>query len=165
MKRRALLAGVLVSFAAGAAAQLGGGGFPGGGGRRGSRGGRNGGEDGKKGAPMERPRVNSLEITLEEFHEDLKLTPQQEPAWQAYADSVRALASDQARHARPKASDAEPPPLLQRIDRLVDSARNRFAALEEIGDRAKVLYGSLSAEQKAMCEPRLANIVIQAAGS
>src|SRR4051794_34340419 len=101
MNKRILFATVAAVFAGSALAQLGGG-FPGGGmgGRRG--GGRDNrdrtGDAPKKAA--EAPRVNSLELTLQEFHQDLKLQQPQEPLWQAYADSLRALSTDAARQQR-----------------------------------------------------------------
>jgi hypothetical protein len=165
MKKRALFAGLAGVFSTAVLAQLGGG-FPGGGmpgGKRPGRGTRDAGSQGRA-APAETPQVNTLEITLEEFHEDLKLRQEQQAAWQAYADSVRALAADLARQSRVTAG-AEAQTLLQRIDRVVDAARNRLAALEDIADRAKALHASLSPEQKAAADPRLANIVLQVAGS
>ena len=39
------------------------------------------------------PRVNTLEVTVQELHEDLKLTAEQEPLWQAYVDTVLASAT------------------------------------------------------------------------
>ena len=163
MKKRTMLFTVLAAFATTAAAQLGGG-FPGGGGaRRGSRGGADRRNDGDSSQDV-KPRVDAMEVTLQEFHEDLKLRQEQEAAWQRYADSLRALQTDLSRQAAPRAG-ADPLPLLQRIDRVVDTARNRLAALEDISDRAKALYQSLSPEQKTTADPRLANLVMQAAGS
>src|SRR5207249_10487600 len=74
---------------------------------------REGGDEQKKSG--EEPRVNSIEVTLHEFHEDLKLTDAQEPAWESYVAKLRALASDLARDSR-----SRPPQLglLQRIDRV-----------------------------------------------
>ena len=106
----------------------------------------------------EEPRVDALETSLHELHEDLKLSAQQEPLWQAYADKVRALASDLARE-RGRRPSAEAGTLLQRIDRVVDAARKRLTALEDIGQAAKALFENLSPEQKAPADPRLANIM------
>ncbi len=153
MKRRAWLGATLSFCSASVLAQVG---------RRGRE--RPEGGEGKKKPGAEPLHVDSLEVTLEEFREDLKLAPAQQPAWEAYANSLRALASDQARHARRQAAEDPPPSLLQRIDRLVEAAGNRYTALEDIAGRARALYGVLAPEQKAVCEPRLANIVLQVAG-
>jgi hypothetical protein len=115
---------------------------------------RDGGDDQKKGG--EEPRVNPIEVTLHEFHEDLKLTDAQEPAWESYVEKLRALGRDVGRESR-----ARPPQLglLQRIDRIVDSARNRLTALEDIAQSAKALYAGLTPEQQKMADPRLANLI------
>ena len=142
MKRRAWFGVLLAGVTTAALAQLGG--------RRGKR----GGDDQKKGG--EEPRVNQIEVTLHEFHEDLKLTGAQAPAWESYVAKLRALASDLARESR-----SRPPQLglLQRIDRVVDAARNRLTALEDIAQSAKALYAGLTPEQQKMADPRLANLI------
>jgi hypothetical protein len=152
MNRRTWLAATVPAVAALAApawAQFGG--------RRGNRGSqeRSRKEDGS--ADAKEP-VNPLEVTLKEFHDDLKLTAEQEPAWQAYADKVRALAGDVARE-RAQRLAAPPSGVLQRIDRTTDIARNRFTALEDVAEAAKALYARLTPEQQAASDPRLATIV------
>ncbi len=162
MKKRIFLGASLATLSGAALAQLGGG-FPGG--RRGGRGGAGTGDarDKGKGGELQKPQVNMLETALFEFHEDLKLRQDQETAWQRYADSVRAIASDRERQQR-LTPNAEPVTLLQRLDRAVDAARNRFAALEEAADRAHALYQVLAPEQQKMADPRLVNLVLEAAG-
>jgi len=142
MKRRASLGLLLAGVTTAALAQFGG--------RRGKR----GGDDQKKGG--EEPRVNQIEVTLHEFHEDLKLTDAQEPAWETYVEKLRALARDVARESRSRPAQLD---LLQRIDRIVDSARNRLTALEDIAQSAKSLYAGLTPEQQKTADPRLANII------
>jgi hypothetical protein len=162
--KRAWLAVTLAAIATSATtayAQFGGG--PSAGGTGGRRGGRNGpdrrkGGDGKADG---RTPVNQLEITLHEFHDDLKLTAAQEPAWQSFADSVRTLADDLAREQVERRAPSSLG-MLQRIDRAVDLARNRFTAVEDTADAAKRLYTSLTPEQQAAADPRLANIVMTA---
>src|SRR5205814_5287481 len=86
---------------------------------------RRGGSGDRQGRPDEKDapeRINALEVTLHELHEDLKLTAEQEPLWQSYADKVRALAGDVARERRRKPAQAN---LAQQIDSQVDAARNR----------------------------------------
>jgi hypothetical protein len=115
---------------------------------------RGGGDDQKKGG--EEPRANQIEVTLHEFHEDLKLTDAQEPAWESYVEKLRALARDVAREGRSRPAQLD---LMQRIDRIVDSARNRLTALEDIAQSAKALLAGLTPEQQKMADPRLANII------
>src|SRR5260221_5552871 len=147
MNKRAALALVLAAAAAPALAQMGG--------RR--RGG--GGAGIRKIRPDERAapeRVNVLEVTLHELHEDLKLTPEQEPLWESYAERLRALDRDVARERGRKPASAS---LLQQLDRQVDAVRNRLTALEDIAQSAKALYAKLSPEQQPAADPRLANLM------
>jgi len=124
-----------------------------GGGRRGRRDGE--GKKDKGGAELP---VNQIEVTLHEFHEDLKLTDAQQPAWEAYVDKVRALINDAAKEQRGQRQSVQTT-VLQRIDRIVDSARNRLTALEDIAQSAKSLYSGLTPEQQKMADPRLANLI------
>jgi hypothetical protein len=55
--------------------------------------------------------------------------------------------------------------LMQRIDRVVDAARDRLTALEDIGQAAKALYAKLAPEQQAAADPRLANLMLVALNS
>ena len=151
MNKRAALALVLAAAAAPALAQMGG--------RR--RGGGGGGD--RQGRPDEKAapeRVNALEVTLHELHEDLKLTPEQEPLWESYAEKLRALARDVARESgRRLLRDGAPASLPQQLDRQVDAARNRLTALEDIAQSAKALYARLAPEQQPAADPRLANLM------
>jgi hypothetical protein len=164
--RACVFALAALAAAADAAAQFGGGmpgsgGMPGGGGMRGGRGGggdRNTAREQQRPAAAQ-PRADALEQTIEELRVDLKLQPVQMPAWESYAGKVRALAGDIAR------SRSQMPPgpetkLLQRIDRSVDEARNRLAAIEDVSDAAKALFAVLAPEQQLVADPRLATIVI-----
>jgi hypothetical protein len=119
-------------------------------------GGRRGGRD-KGDRPDAEPQVDQLEVTLHELHEDLKLGAAQEAAWQAYAEKIRALAGDLARERAAQRRPQASMDLAQRIDRIVDTARNRLTALEDIALSAKTLYASLSTDQRAAADPRLAN--------
>ena len=121
-------------------------------------GGRKSGEkrgEGRKGGAE--PQAGLLDVTLHEFHEDLKLSAAQEPAWEAYAERLKALARD-VRRERTHGSRVQGT-LLQRLDRTVDLARNRLTAVEDIALAAKSLYAMLTEEQQKIADPRLANII------
>jgi len=127
------------------------------------RGGR--GSDGENGAAREQqraglgePGVNMVEQTIEELRVDLKLLPAQMPAWESYTSKVRAFEGDIARSRAQKPAGPEMN-VLQRLDRSVDAARNRLAAMEEVSDAAKELFAMLAPEQKVAADPRLATIV------
>jgi len=143
MKKRTMLA-LLAAAPAAAFAQMGG---------RPRRGGDKSAGGGKGGA-----QINPLEATLGEFEIDLKLTGDQQKAWDAYANGIRALQKDIARDRAPRASDAQLD-LAKRLDRAADVARDRLTAVEDIVDSAKGLLKALSSEQRAMADPRLANLI------
>ena len=108
--------------------------------------------------------VNMLEQTIEELRIDLKLQPLQVPAWEAYVNKARLLASDIMRD-RAMTTAVTQTSALKLIDRSVDAARNRLAALEEVADAAKALYVLLTPEQQAVADPRLAAVVPGRAGT
>jgi hypothetical protein len=116
---------------------------------------RGSGEGREKGGAQE--PVNQIEVTLHEFHEDLKLNGEQEAAWDAYVERIRALMSDIAREnvQRAKAQVG----VLQRVDRIVDMARDRLTAVEDIAVSAKSLYARLTPAQQQAADPRLANVI------
>ncbi len=95
---------------------------------------------------------------LEQAQGRLKITAEQLPLWERYAASVGALMTDVARglteDPRPGGLNA-----LQRIDRRVDIARNRYAALEDIAAALRPLYASFDAEQRQRADQLLAGTV------
>ena len=155
-ERRALafLAAVVLALtAAQAEAQFGGG-------MRGARGGQGQFQPGQRhrGEPhqaMQEDPASRAEFLLGMLHEDLKLSPGQEPAWQSYADKVSALAADISRE-RGRLKETLQMKALPRIDRAVDVARDRLTALEEIASAAKALYARLTPEQQGLADARLA---------
>lgn len=148
-----LLAAVTAFAAAELMAQVRGGGM-----RGGSRGGAGDvGRDQRPGGDqrpaMQADPVSQAEYLLEMLREDLKLSPEQQAAWKAYADKVSALASDLSRE-RGRIKATMQMKALQRIDQSVDVARNRLTALEEIASAAKALYERLTPEQKSIADMR-----------
>jgi hypothetical protein len=122
-----------------------------------------GGDSGQKGAAGSegggKEPTPLLETTLHEFHEDLKLTSDQETLFDRYAEALRALGRDVQRDRAASASAAKLE-VLQRVDRNVDAMRNRLAAVEEIADAAKALYARLRPEQQSTADPRLATLML-----
>ena len=160
---RLMLVPLALAVAADAMAQFGGGGMGGmGGGMRGSRGSRDRSASPEPRQPKEAPASESgvilLEQTIEELRTDLRLQPTQIPAWEAYIARARLLASDLSRE-RMQSTAATQTSALKRIDRSIDAARNRLAALEEVADSAKAFYALLTPEQQMIADPRLAALV------
>jgi len=92
---------------------------------------------------------------LAEAQRQLRLTPAQVPAWDAYAASVGALVHDLGRF------DADPvnATSMQRMDRRVDRARNLYTALEGVSEAMRGLYAVLSDEQRLVADRVLAGTV------
>ena len=127
----------------------------------GGRGRRQQSGDAPKEKAAERPRIAPLETSLNEFHEDLRLNAAQEDPWQRYANQVRALANDVVRQrTQGLAANA-----LQSLDRVVDIARDRLTAMEDVARAAKAFHATLTPEQQATCNPRIANIPLLAMNS
>jgi hypothetical protein len=107
-----------------------------------------------------------LEYRLESFQEDLKLTPNQQKLWDVYADRVRALGTDIVREReRARTPEVTQLPAPRQIDHVLDVARNRMTALEDIAASAKTLYESLTPDQKLLADSRVATLVPLIAGS
>jgi LTXXQ motif family protein len=128
------------------------------GGRRG-RGGMPGGDGQGKAGRQEPTPV--LEVTLHELEEDLKLVPEQQPLFDAYAEALRGLGNDVARERqRQSAAKAASGSLAERIDHNVDTLRNRLTAVEDIAQAAKALYAKLNPDQQRAADPRLATLML-----
>lgn len=165
----AFLSGMLL--VADASAQFGG---IGGGvfGSRGARGGARGdippggGQTSRNERTIAGPDANSyeqIEYRLSLLQDDLRLSAEQNPAWQAFATKVRAYAGDvareRARGMRPNPASAAQNDGLQHVEQAVDAARNRLTALEDVELSAKALYQTLTPEQKGLLDTRIATIV------
>ena len=146
---RLLLALLLAFASAQAQAQFGGGRHGGSG--SGSR--QNAGSE-----PSEVTRMtpnDQVRMQLNSVRSALRLSPEQNAAWQAYEDRVIELLEDMARVAEPPAGEGA----LKQIDRKVDVVRNRLAALEDLSDAARKLYASLSSDQKIVADRMLPGTV------
>jgi hypothetical protein len=95
-------------------------------------------------------------VQLDQLENELKITPEQRAAWNAYEDKVLRLADDMTRSqfaARTSlATDAN---AAQQLDRLLDTEQNRLTAIEEIAVAGKVLYATLTSDQKAIADRKL----------
>ena len=129
--------------------------------RRGRGGMDSGGPGGGQGRAGKAEPTPVLEVTLHELAEDLKLAPEQQPLFDAYAETLRGLANDVVRERqRQSAAKTASASLLERIDRNVDSLRNRLTAIEDIAQAAKALYARLNPDQQRAADPRLATLML-----
>ncbi len=130
-------------------------------GRRGNQGGssqRGDNSRNERGGTNRETGLDQQQLLLHELYTDLKLTQAQEPAWNAYIDRLNAIAADAARESA-RARSAAQVNAMQQFDRVLDSARNRLTALEEVAAAAKTLYAGLSDEQKLVADSRLAKLL------
>lgn len=85
---------------------------------------------------------------LSQLHDALRLSPQQEPAWRAYAAS---LAPDPAMEAR-RRSAAEMMPKLttpRRVDLINAEMAQDMASMRRQGEAVKAFYAQLSPQQQS----------------
>ena len=150
MKRRAVALGLAGLLGVGEARAQ----FGGMGGRRGG-----GTRSGGRASGTERhDSPDALEVSLEELGGDLKLTTEQQPRWDVYRQRVEALAADIARE-RKRVAEEDKLDAVQQLKRVVDTQRNRLAAVEDIADAGAAFYSSLTAQQKALADRRLAKVM------
>ena len=98
---------------------------------------------------------------------DLQLTSQQKEPWQAFADKVRAYASDVSRErARAGIPPSEGTSVsgLQHIGLVTDGARIRLNELEDIRTAANALYSTLSPDQKKTADARMVTLITSPSG-
>jgi hypothetical protein len=81
----------------------------------------------------------------------LKLSPEQNAAWQSYEDKVVGLIAEHAPSASASSGESAP----RQIDRNTELLRGRLAAMQDLSEAAKKLYAILSDEQKAVAERML----------
>jgi len=81
-------------------------------------------------------RTNALKATL-------KLTPQQQAAWDQYAQAMKP-----APHAHPSRAEMDKLTTPERLDRMRELRRQRDAEMDRRDDATRAFYATLSAEQK-----------------
>jgi hypothetical protein len=95
-------------------------------------------------------------VQLDQLETELKLTPEQRPAWNAYTDKVLRLADDMTRSRfAARASPNTDLSAVQQLEALTDSERNRLTAIEDITAAGKAFYATLSSDQKSIADRKL----------
>jgi LTXXQ motif family protein len=119
---------------------------------------------------LSRPVLDSYEQTehrLALMEMDLQLTSQQKETWQAFANKVRAYASDISRErARAGIPPSEGTSIggLQHIDLVTDGARIRLNELEDMRTAANALYATFSPDQKKIADARMISLITSPSG-
>ena len=90
---------------------------------------------------------------LDKLKSALSITPEQEPQWSAFADSVmQQVQQMKAAHQQWKDVPATAP---ERIDRQIAMMKQRTASFEGIGQAAKSLYATLNSDQPHVADEKL----------
>ena len=99
--------------------------------------------------------ATGAERHLAHFKDELKLTAQQEPLWQAFADKVKQNAGSGMK-AMHDLDAALPAP--ERMARMNAVMKERLAAMESSTDAFKRLYDALTPEQKKIADHHAAHM-------
>ncbi len=96
-------------------------------------------------------------VQLDQLENELKLSPEQRQAWNAYADKILGLADDMTRsrfvaRTSPRPTDTT---AIEQLDQLAASERKRLGTIDEIAAAGKALYETLTAEQKQIADRKL----------
>lgn len=112
-----------------------------------------GGQMGPKGmrAGMRMDPAQRAERRLEFFKGELKLTPEQEPLWQAFAEKAKGEAGKGMQAMRGQAADANltAPERMALMQKLM---QERVDAMAGVHDSFNRLYGALTPEQKKVAD-------------
>jgi hypothetical protein len=101
-------------------------------------------------------RMAMAEQRLNELKAQLKLTPQQEPLWQAYANKLKSEAGQGAKAMRDKAQD-QVMSAPERMSMMMSMMKERMTVMQSANDSFKKLYDALSTEQKAIADKQAAH--------
>lgn len=89
---------------------------------------------------------------LNRLKADLKLTPQQEPLWLAFADKVKAEAGKGMQAMRQNMQSDKPVPAPERMTQMEGMMKERLAAMQSVHESFNRLYAALTPEQKAVAD-------------
>jgi protein CpxP len=98
-----------------------------------------------------------LDKHLARFKDELKITPQQEALWTAYADKVKAGAETGLKTMRERFADAKMS-AVERMERMESAMKERLAAMDAATESFKRLYASLSPEQRTAADNHMSRL-------
>jgi hypothetical protein len=96
-------------------------------------------------------RGRFIEKRLETLHTELKLSPSQEPAWNAWSGQVKAHIKEAKEH-RPDWRALESLPAPERMEKMLAQGKERLSKLEEGLAAMKTFYAALSPEQRQILD-------------
>lgn len=109
------------------------------------------GQPGMKRSSMQE-RGGWVEQRLARLKSDLKLTAEQEPLWQAFAEKSKAEATKGMQAMGERANDEKPQSAPERMARMQGLMKQRLAAMESVNESFNRLYAALTPEQKAAAD-------------
>lgn len=112
------------------------------------------GKPGMKGASMQRGMMEPgarAEQRLTRLKGELKLTGQQEPLWQAFAEQSKAQAGKGMQAMQSMQSD-KPVSAPERMAQMQAMMKDRLAGMESVHESFSRLYAALTPEQKAVAD-------------
>jgi Spy/CpxP family protein refolding chaperone len=89
---------------------------------------------------------------LTRFKSELKLTAEQEPLWQAFAEKSKAEAGKGMQAMRERMKDDKPMSAPERMSQMQSAMKDRVAAMESVNESFNRLYTVLTPEQKAAAD-------------
>ena len=93
-----------------------------------------------------------VEQRLARLKSELKLTAQQEPLWQAFAEKSQAGAGKGMQAMREGMKDDKPVSAPDRMAQMQGMMKERLVAMESVNDSFNRLYAALTPEQKAAAD-------------
>ncbi len=114
------------------------------------------GMPGMKGGGMQRGAMMEpgarAEQRLTRLKTELKLTGEQEPLWQAYAEKSKAQAGKGMQAMRASMQSDKPVPAPERMAQMEGMMKERLAAMQSVHESFNRLYAALTPEQKATAD-------------
>lgn len=104
----------------------------------------------QRGAMMD-PGVR-VEQRLARLKTELKLSAQQEPLWQVFAEKSKSEAGKGMQAMRERMQSDKPVTAPERLAQMQGQMKERVAALESVGESFNRLYAALTPEQKAAAD-------------
>ncbi len=114
------------------------------------------GKPGMKGSSMQRGGMMEpgarAEQRLTRLKSELRLTAQQEPLWQAFAEKSKAEAGKGMQAMRERMQSDKPLTAPERMAQMQGMMKDRVAAMEAVNESFNRLYSALTPEQKAAAD-------------
>jgi hypothetical protein len=111
--------------------------------------------DGMRGASFD-PAARA-DQRLSRLKSDLKITAEQEPLWQIFAEKAKGEAGKGLQAMREQAQDATLT-APERMARMTDLMKQRLAAMESVNDAFSRLYEGLTPEQRKLADEHAAHM-------